>query len=100
MIARVWRGKTKIEHSEIYKKIIKERDIPDYRKAKGFVKLIFLKRADKKYTYFKLLTFWQDLEIIKNFTGTDFKKAVSYKEDKKYLVDFPGIVMHYEVFAE
>ena len=23
MIARVWRGKTKIEHSEIYKKLLK-----------------------------------------------------------------------------
>jgi heme-degrading monooxygenase HmoA len=95
MIARVWKGKTKIEHSEIYKKIIEERDIPDYSKTKGF-----LKRADKEYTYFKLITFWQDLEIIKNFTGPDFEEAVAYKEDEKYLIDFPGRVLHYEVFAE
>jgi len=100
MIARVWKGKTKIEHSEIYKKFIEERDIPDYRKAKGFIKLTFLKRADKEYSYFELITFWQDLEIIKNFTGPDFEEAVSYKEDEKYLVDFPGSVIHYEVFAE
>ena len=100
MIARIWKGKTKIEYSETYKKIIIERDIPDYRKSKGFIKLTFLKRVDKEYTYFKLITFWQDLETIKNFTGPSFKEAVAYKEDKKYLIDFPGNVTHFETFAE
>lgn len=100
MTARVWEGKTKIEHSETYTKIIKERDIPDYRKTVGFIKLTFLKRSDNEFTYFKLLTSWTGLDTISNFTGPNMEKPVSYKEDKKYLVDFPGSVMHYEVFAE
>jgi len=100
MITRVWEGKTKIEHSEIYTKIIEERDIPDYRKTAGFIKLTFQKRSDSDYTYFKLLTFWTDLDIIKNFTEPNFEKAVSYKDDEQYLVDFPGNVNHYQVFAE
>ena len=41
MIARIWEGKTKIEYSETYRKIITERDIPNYKKTKGFIKLIF-----------------------------------------------------------
>ena len=100
MIARVWEGKTEIEHSEVYAKIIEERDIPDYRKTVGFVKLTFLKRSDNEFTYFKLLTFWTDLDTIKNFTGPNLEQAVSYKDDEQYLVDFPGNVTHYEVFAE
>ena len=100
MTARVWEGKTTIEHSEAYAKIIEERDLPDYRKTDGFIKLTFLKRSDNEFTYFKLLTFWTDLDTIKNFTGPNFEQAVSYKEDKQYLVDFPGIVLHYEVFTE
>jgi len=100
MIARVWKGQTKIEHSETYTKIIVERDIPDYRKTKGFVKLTFLKRTDKEFTYFKLITFWENLEVVKNFTGPELEKAVSYKKDVSYLVDFPGSILHYEVFAE
>jgi heme-degrading monooxygenase HmoA len=100
MIVRVWEGKTKIEHSETYTKIIKERDILNYRKTVGFIKLTFLKRSDNEFTYFKLLTFWADLDTIKNFTGPNFEQAVSYEEDKQYLVDFPGNVAHYEVFAE
>lgn len=100
MTARVWEGKTRIEHSEMYAKIIKERDIPNYRKTLGFIKLTFLKRSDNEFTYFKLLTFWKDLDTIKNFTGPNFEQAVSYKEDEQYLVDFPGNVTHYELFSK
>ena len=100
MTTRVWEGKTKIEHSEKYAKIIEERDIPDYRKTAGFIKLTFIKRSDNKFTYFKLLTFWTDLDTIQNFTGPNFEQAVAYNEDKQYLVDFPGSIKHYEVFAE
>lgn len=100
MTTRVWEGKTRIEHSKTYTKIIEERDIPDYRETTGFVKLTFLKRSDNEFTYFKLLTFWTDLNAIKNFTGPNFEQAVSYKEDEQYLLDFPGNVIHYNVFAE
>lgn len=100
MTARVWTGKTSIEHAETYTKIIEERDIPDYKKTEGFLKLTFLKRADNEFTYFKLLTFWTDLDTIKKFTGPNVAHAVSYKADEQYLVDFPGNVVHYQVFAE
>lgn len=55
---------------------------------------------DHEFTYFKLITYWEDLEIIKNFIGPDLEKAKFYKSDENYLVDFPGSVLHNEVFAE
>lgn len=100
MIARIWEGQTKNEHSEVYEKIIVERDIPNYKKTVGFIKLTFLKRADNEFTYFKLLTFWSDLDVIANFTGPNFEEAKYYDEDEQYLLDFPGRVSHYEVFEE
>ena len=100
MIARIWEGKTKIEHSRLYSEIIQERDMPNYQKAIGFVKSTFLKRSDDEYTYFKLLTFWVDFKAVRAFAGPDFEQAVSYEADEPYLVDCPGHVMHYEVFAE
>ncbi len=100
MIARVWEGKTSTEHAEIYRKLIEERDMPDYRKTEGFIKLSFLECTDQEYTYFKLLTYWKDTESIKNFTGPNFTQAVAYEDDKKLLVDYPGRISHFEVFAE
>lgn len=100
MIARVWEGKTKIEHSETYQKIIEERDIPDYKGTDGFIKLTFLKYSNQDHTYFKLLTFWSGLDAITNFTGPNIEEAKFYEEDQRYLADFPGKVSHYTVFAE
>lgn len=100
MIARIWKGTTKIEHLEAYTRFMKIRAIPDYKKTKGCVKLIFLKRTDNEFAYFNLITFWKDFEVIENFAGADIEKAKYYDEDKNYLIDFPEKVTHYEVFAE
>ena len=100
MIARIWKGRTKIEHLEAYTEFMKVRAIPDYKKTEGFVKLTFLKRTDNEFAYFNLITFWKDLEVIENFAGADLEKAKYYEEDKNYLIDFPEKVTHYEVFAE
>jgi len=100
MIARIWKGITRIEHVEEYTAFMKARAIPDYKKTDGFLKLTFLKRTDQEFAYFDLLTFWKNIEVIKNFAGDDFEKAKYYPEDKRYLIDFPEKVIHYEVFAE
>lgn len=100
MIARIWNGRTQIEHLDEYTAFMKFQAIPDYKKNDGFVKLTFLKRTDNEFAYFKLITFWKDLELIENFTGDEFETAKYYPEDKKYLLDFPEKVTHYEVFAE
>ena len=100
MIARIWKGRTKIEHLDEYTEFMKVRAIPDYKKTDGFVKLTFLKRTDNEFAYFNLVTFWKNFEVIKNFAGNDFEKAKYYPEDKNYLIDFPEKVIHYEVFAE
>lgn len=100
MIARIWEGRTKNEHSDLYTNIIVERDIPGYKKTLGFIKHTFLKRVDSEFTHFKLLTFWSDKEAISSFTGPNIEEAKYYHEDEQYLLDFPGSVFHYEVFSD
>ena len=99
MIARIWKGRTKPEHFDKYTQFMKDRAIPDYKSTEGFVKLTFLRRRDEDFAYFELITFWQNMEVIKNFAGDDHDKAKYYPEDKKYLIDFPEEVRHFEVFA-
>jgi heme-degrading monooxygenase HmoA len=99
MVARVWQGRTKPEHFDKYTQFMKDRAIPDYKSTEGFVKLTFLRRRDEDFAYFELITFWQNMEVIKNFAGDDHDKAKYYPEDKKYLIDFPKEVIHFEVFA-
>lgn len=100
MIARIWKGRTKPEHFEEYTTFMKKRAIPDYKNTEGFVKLTFLRRKDEHYAYFELITFWENMEVIKNFAGEDAESAKYYTEDKQYLIDFPEKVTHYEVFGD
>ena len=100
MTVRTWQGRTKNEDSSIYEDIIVKRDIPGYEKTEGFVKFSFMKRSDDEFTYFTLLTYWKDISDISNFTGPNYTVAKGYAEDAQYLVDFPGSVEHYQVFAE
>ena len=100
MIARIWHGKTKLEHYEEYTDFMKSRAIPDYEKTQGFVKLTFLRRIEGDVAHFNLITFWKNIEVIKNFAGNTYETAKYYPEDEKYLLEFEEKVTHYEVFAE
>jgi heme-degrading monooxygenase HmoA len=100
MIARIWHGRTKVEDYEAYTEFMKERAIPDYRETEGFVKLVFLRNIRESEGHFTLITFWANLEVIKNFAGEDYEKAKYYPEDDDFLLEFEEKVVHYEVFVE
>jgi len=100
MIARIWHGTTQALHFEEYTNLMKSKAIPDYRKTDGFKKLTFLRRKEGSIAHFTLITFWKNIEVIKNFAGDDFEKAKYYSEDENYLLEFEERVIHLEVFAE
>ncbi len=100
MIARIWNGRTKNTDCETYTEFLKAKAVPDYQLTKGFIKLTFLRNINENIGYFTLITFWENIEVIKNFAGEDFEKAKYYPEDKDFLLEFNEKVIHYEVFAE
>jgi len=99
MIARIWHGKTSISDYEAYTDLLKRLAIPDYEKTPGFRGLRFLRNTMGNEAHFNLITFWEDMDAIKNFAGEDLEKAKYYPEDKDYLLEFEEKVQHFEVFA-
>ncbi len=99
MIARIWHGKTNIANLEAYTEFLKQVAIPDYKKTLGFKELSFLRNVNGDEAHFTLITYWEDLEVIKNFAGEDFEKAKYYPEDAAFLLEFEEYVKHFEVFA-
>ncbi len=99
MIARIWHGKTSVENYNTYTEFLKQVAIPDYQKTKGFKGLTFLRRIKNNEGHFTLITFWKNLEVIKNFAGQDFEKAKYYPEDDNFLLEFEEKVQHHEIFA-
>jgi heme-degrading monooxygenase HmoA len=99
MIARIWHGKTKSSDFETYTEFLKNTAISDYEKTAGFVKLSFLRNIKNNEAHFTLITYWENLETIKNFAGENFEKAKYYPEDQEFLLEFEEKVEHFEVFA-
>lgn len=100
MIARIWHGITKATDYEEYTTFMKEKAISDYKKTEGFVKLSFLRRIKNDIAHFTLITYWENLEVIKNFAGDDYEIAKYYPRDKDFLLEFEEKVKHFEVFAD
>jgi len=100
MIARIWNGITKADHLKDYTPFMKSVAIPDYKKTKGFVKLSFLRRIENDIAHFTLITYWENLEVIKNFAGIEYEFPKYYPKDKEYLLEFEEKVKHLEVFAD
>ncbi len=99
-MARIWHGVTKAEHFEEYTAFMKSIAIPDYKKTTGFVKLSFLRRIEADIAHFTLITYWENLEVIKHFAGDDYEIAKYYPKDQDYLLEFEEKVQHFEVFAD
>ena len=99
MIARIWHGKTSEANFEAYTELLKRIAIPDYQKTEGFKGLTFLRNIVNNEAHFNLITYWENLEVIKNFAGQDFEKAKYYPEDNEFLLEFEEKVQHFEVFA-
>src|SRR3982751_5405765 len=99
MIARLWHGKTSKSDFDAYTELLKRLAIPDYQKAIGFKGLSFLRNIEDDEAHFTLVTYWENIEVIKNFAGEDFEKAKYYQEDSNYLLEFEEKVKHFEVFA-
>ena len=78
---------------------MKDLAIPDYKKTPGFIKLSFLSSVENGIAHFKLITYWENLEVIKNFAGADYEIAKYYPEDQQYLLEFEEKVAHFEVFS-
>lgn len=99
MIARIWHGRTAIDKLDAYTEFLKKKAIPDYQETAGFKSLSFLRQIRDGEAHFTLITYWEDLESIKQFAGQDFERAKYYPEDNDFLLEFEEKVQHYDVFA-
>ncbi len=100
MIVRMWHGRVSTSKADEYAQFTNGRAIPDYRSVKGNISVHVLQRREGDVTHFITLTFWDDLESIKDFAGEDVEAAKYYPEDKDYLLEFEPRVVHYEVVGQ
>ena len=98
MIARNWHGRVPSEKTEAYHQYLLKTGLKEYASIKGNRgTLLFKRNSEDGITHFDTLTFWDNIEAIKRFTGEDYEKAKYYPEDKGFLLEFEELVTHYKI---
>ena len=100
MIARIWRGITRLDDKDIYYDYLLKTGLSEYKETKGNRGVRVLRRVFDNKVEFLLITLWDSWDAIKAFAGEDYERAVYYPEDKKFLLDLDPHVTHYEVLED
>jgi heme-degrading monooxygenase HmoA len=100
MIARIWRGVTRLPDKDTYYDYLLKTGLAEYKETKGNRGLRVLRRVYDDKVEFLLITLWDSWDAIKSFAGQDYEKAVYYPEDKNFLLELEPHVTHYEVLDD
>ena len=99
-IMRLWHGEVPIEKADEYEKFMVDRAAPDYSSVDGLLNLSFQRRNEKTKAHFLLVTIWDSLESIKQFSGAEPALAKYYPEDDGFLIEKEKYTSMYEVFYQ
>ena len=101
MIARTWRGTTRVADADRYADYIEATGLRAYAETPGNLGALLLRRPAEAdgapATEFLVISFWESTDAVKQFAGPEPSKAVFYPEDDAYLVRRDVTVDHYEV---
>src|SRR5687768_12768929 len=97
MIARLWHGEVPADKAAAYHDFLKESGLKDYREVSGDKGVFLLKKEIEGIAHFYTLTFWSDMQAVREFAGPEPEKARYYPEDKDFLLAFEPFVQHFEV---
>lgn len=97
MIARHWRGWTKLKDAEAYEKLLKETVLPGLKAVAGYRGGYVLRSDGAEETEFVVINFFDSLDAVKRFAGADYAIAVFEPEAKKLLSRIEPAATHYEV---
>jgi heme-degrading monooxygenase HmoA len=69
----------------------------EYQETPGNKAAYILRRKVGERTEFITLSFWDSIESVRAFAGTDVDQAVFYPDDDRYLVERDDTVTHYDL---
>jgi heme-degrading monooxygenase HmoA len=97
MIARIWHGVVSSDKSDEYVEYLNQTGVPDLRATPGNKEVKVHRRKEEDLVHFLLISYWDSLDSIAAFAGSDIDKARYYPRDREYLLELEPGVLHYEV---
>ena len=97
MIARHWRGRTKLGDADAYERLLKETVLPGLKAIDGYRGGYVLRADGPEEVEFVVINFFDSLDAVKRFAGPDYAVAVFEPEAKRLLSRIEPTATHYEV---
>jgi heme-degrading monooxygenase HmoA len=97
MIARHWRGWTKLENADAYENLLRETVLPGLKKMAGYRGGYVLRGDGPDEVEFVVMNLFQSLEAVQQFAGSDFAIPVFEPEARRLLSRVEPIARHYDV---
>ena len=99
MIARHWRGWTRLENADQYEALLKEKVRPALQAIPGYQGGYIFRRDGADEAEFVVVNFFESLDEVKKFAGPNYATPVFEPEAKALLSRVEPIAHHYEVRA-
>ena len=100
MIARLWHGRTNLSKAEEYFEYTKRAHLPIYESVPGNLGVYLLRRMEGNIAHFLVLSLWESMEAVHQFSGPDEVHPHYLKGDREFLTECESEVQHYEVHAK
>ena len=97
MIARTWNGTARPEHADAYVAHLRERTFPQLTTIAGHRGAYVLRRDGRALVEFTVITFWESIEAIRRFAGSDPEVAVVPPPAQALLASYDDRAVHWEV---
>lgn len=97
MIARHWRGWTKLQDADAYEALLKSRVLPGLSEIAGYCGGYILRNDGAAESEFVVINLFDSLDAVREFAGPNYDVAVFEPEAKALLSRFEPAANHYEV---
>ena len=99
MIARHWRGWTKLQDADAYENLPKQTVFPSLSSIEGYQGGYILRNNGPQKVEFVVINLFDSLDAVKRFAGPDYSTPVFEPEAKRLLWRIEPVATHYEVRA-
>ena len=97
-IARIWRGRTRLDIADAYEAYVSSEGIPPLRKVALGVQLLREDREDE--TWFTTISYWPDIEAMTAFTKGEPTKVHHLDRDAELLIELPERIEVHRVLID
>jgi hypothetical protein len=97
MIARHWRGWTKLEDADVYENLLRTKVFPALQQIEGYRGGYILRHDGPKEAEFVVINLFESIDAVRHFAGEDYAVPVFEPEALQLLSRVEPVASHYDV---